>query len=75
MDSWLGFFNTENQQRKESKMGLVGLAVLGIILGATGMEFLRTSKPELVEKAEDGIKRFVKSMRLSKSDDKKPKAK
>jgi len=56
-------------------MGLVGLAVLGIILGATGMEFLRTSKPELVEKAEDGIKRFVKSMRLSKSDDKKPKAK
>ena len=39
------------------------------------MELLRTSKPELVEKAEDGIKRFVKSTRLSKSGDKKAKAK
>ena len=56
-------------------MGLVGLAVLGIILGATGMEFLRTSKPELVEKAEDGVKHFVNSIRLSKSDDKKAKEK
>lgn len=56
-------------------MGLVGLAILGIILGAAGMEFLRTSKPELVEKAEDGIKRFVKSIRLSKSNVKKAKAK
>ena len=56
-------------------MGLVGLAILGIILGAAGMQFLRSSKPELVEKAEDGIKRFVKSIRLSKSDDKKAKEK
>ncbi|MBA7610347.1 hypothetical protein ES703_17555 [subsurface metagenome] len=56
-------------------MTVVGLAVLGIILGAAGMQFLRSSKPELVEKAEDGIKRFVKSIRLSKSDDKKAKAK
>ena len=56
-------------------MTVVGLAVLGIILGAAGMQFLRSSKPELVEKAEDGIKRFVKSIRLSKSDDKKTKAK
>ncbi|MCK4792073.1 MAG: hypothetical protein KAV87_50555 [Desulfobacteraceae bacterium] len=56
-------------------MSIVGLAVLGIILGAVGMQFLRSSKPELVEKAEDGIKRFVKSIRLSKSNDKRAKEK
>ena len=56
-------------------MGLIGLAVLGIILGAAGMEFLRSSKPGVVDKAEDSIKRFVKSIRLFKSDDKKTKAK
>jgi len=56
-------------------MTVVGLAVLGIILGAAGMQYLRSRKPELVEKAEDGIKRFVKSIRLSKSDDKKAKDK
>jgi len=39
------------------------------------MQFLRSSKPELVETAEDDMKRFVKSIRLSKSDDKKAKAK
>lgn len=56
-------------------MGAVGLAVLGIILGAAGMQYLRSSKPELVEKAEDGVKHFVNSIRLSKSDDKKAKEK
>ena len=56
-------------------MTVVGLAVLGIIMGAAGMQFLRSSKPELVEKAEDGIKRFVNSMRLSKSDDENAKEK
>lgn len=56
-------------------MAAVGLAILGIILGAAGMQYLRSSKPELVEKAEDDIKRFVKSIRLSKSDDKKAKEK
>ncbi|NQT02141.1 MAG: hypothetical protein HQ580_08965 [Planctomycetes bacterium] len=56
-------------------MTVVGLAVLGIILGAAGMQFLRSSKPEMVEKVEDGLKRFVNSIRLSKSDDKKAKEK
>jgi hypothetical protein len=56
-------------------MGLVGLVILGIILGAAGMQFLRSSRPELVEKTEDSIKSLVKSIRLSKSDDEKAKAK
>lgn len=56
-------------------MAAVGLAILGIILGAAGMQYLRSSKPELVEKAEDGVKRFVRSIRLSKSDGKKAKKK
>jgi len=40
-------------------MAVFGLVILGIILGAAGMQFLRSSKPELVEKTENGIKRFV----------------
>ncbi len=56
-------------------MAVIGLVILGILLGAACMQFLRSSKPELVEKAEDGIKRFVKSICLSNSDDKKAKAK
>ena len=52
-------------------MTLVGLAVVGIILGAAGMQFLRSSKPEMVEKAEDGLKRFVNSIRLSQQNYKK----
>jgi hypothetical protein len=75
MDGRLGFFNTENEPGRESKMGLVGLVIMGIILGAAGMQFLRSSKPELVERTEDSITRFVKSIWLSKSDAKKPKEK
>jgi hypothetical protein len=56
-------------------MTIVGLAVIGIILGAAGMQFLRTSNPEMVEKAEHSIKRFVNSIHLSKSDNKKEKDK
>ena len=52
-------------------MGLVGLTVLGIILGAAGMEFLRASKPEVVANVENGVKRFINSMRPSKRGDKK----
>jgi len=50
-------------------MAVLGLAVLGIILGAAGMQFLRSDKPEFVEKVENGIKRFAKSICLSKSDE------
>jgi len=56
-------------------VAVFGLAVLGIVLGAAGMQFLRSSKPELMEKVENDIKHFAKSIRLSKSDDKKAKAK
>jgi len=51
-------------------MAAIGLAILGVLLGAAGMHFLRSSKPELVEKAEDGIKRFWISMPFTKSNDK-----
>ncbi len=51
-------------------MAVIGLAILGILLGAAGMQFLRSSKPELVAKVEDGIKRFWNSMPFTKSDDK-----
>ena len=56
-------------------MAVIGLAILGIILGAAGMQFFRSSKPELVEKAEDGIGRLWNSIPFIKSDDKKAKAK
>lgn len=47
-------------------MGLVGLMLLGIVLGAAGTEILRVKKPELVEKIEDAAKRFVDSVCSSK---------
>lgn len=54
-------------------MELVGLALLGVILGAAGTEFLRAKKPELVEKVENAARRFVDSLCSSKSDDEKAK--
>ena len=57
------------------KMGLIGWAFLGIVLGAAGTEFLHTSKPELVEKIEGAAKRFVDSLCSAKSDDGKAKKK
>jgi hypothetical protein len=74
MDSWLGFFIT-TIKRKELKMAVIGLAILGIILGAAGMEYLRKSKPELVERGTNGVKGLWNSMGFSKSDDKKTKEK
>ena len=40
-------------------MQLVGLALLGVAFGAAGAEFLRASKPELVKKVEDRVRRFM----------------
>jgi len=53
----------------ELKMGSVGLALLGLVLGAAGAEFLRAKKPELVEKIEDSAKRFVESLNSLESAD------
>ena len=54
-------------------MGLAGLAILGIVLGAAGTEYLRASNPELIEKVEDAARRFADSVCSSKSDDQKAK--
>jgi hypothetical protein len=54
-------------------MGLVGLAILGVILGAAGMEFLRANKPEQVEKVENGVKRLLSFIRLPRADSNKTK--
>ncbi len=54
-------------------MELVGLALLGVVLGAAGTEFLRAKKPELVEKVENAARRLVDSLCSSKSDDEKAK--
>ena len=53
------------------KMGLIGLAFLGVVLGAAGTEFLRVKRPDIIEKIEDAAKRFVDSVCPSKSDDEK----
>lgn len=47
-------------------MGIVGWAILGVVLGAVGSEILHSRKPNLVEKVEDTAKRLVDSMRSSK---------
>ena len=53
-------------------MQLVGLTLLGVAFGAAGAEFLRTSKPELVKKVEDWVRRFMdgffNSLGLKKQD-------
>ncbi len=55
-------------------MELLGLAFLGVVLGAAGTEFLRVKRPEIIEKVEDAARRFVDSVPIlsgSKSDDEK----
>ncbi len=52
------------------KMG-IGLALLGVAIGAAGTEFLRTKRPDLIEKIEGAAKQFVDSVCPSKSDDEK----
>jgi hypothetical protein len=52
-------------------MGMLGLAFLGVVVGAVGTEFLRLKRPDIVEKIEDAAKHFVDSLCTSKSDDEK----
>jgi len=52
-------------------MGVIGLALLGVVLGAAGAEVLRAKKPEVIEKIEDTARRFVDSICPSKPDDEK----
>ena len=52
-------------------MGIVGLAFLGVVVGAAGSEFLRLKRPDIIEKVEDAAKRFVDSVCPSKTDDEK----
>jgi len=55
------------------KMVLVGMALLGVALGATGTEFLHVKRPDIIEKIEDAARRFVDSAYSSDSNDKKTK--
>ncbi len=50
-------------------MTLVGLAFLGVVVGAAGSEFLRLKRPDIIEKVEDAAKRFVDKVYPSESDD------
>ena len=40
----------------------IGLALLGIAIGAAGVEVLRAKKPEIIDKVEGAAKGFVESM-------------
>jgi len=51
-------------------MGVIGLALLGVVLGAAGAEVLRAKKPEVIEKIEDAARRFTDSICPSKPDKK-----
>lgn len=52
-------------------MGVIGLALLGVVLGAAGTEFLRASNPKLIGKVEDAARRFADLVCSSRSDDRK----
>ena len=49
------------------KMGFIGLALLGVVLGAAGTGILHAKSPELVEKVEKAAKRFVDCFLSSKT--------
>ncbi|MFC1734932.1 hypothetical protein ACFL1X_02375 [Candidatus Hydrogenedentota bacterium] len=49
-------------------MGSIGLALLGILIGAGGAEILRGKRPDLVKKTEESAKRFVDRFMSKKSD-------
>ena len=49
----------------------IGLALLGVALGAAGAEFLRAKRPDVIEKIENAAKHFVDSICPSESDDEK----
>ena len=49
----------------------IGLALLGVALGAAGTEFLRAKRPDIIEKIEDAAKRFVDSVCPLEPKDKK----
>ena len=57
------------------KMVLFGWAVLGVAFGAVGSEFLRASRPELIEKVEKAAKQLVDRFCQPKSDSDKVKHK
>jgi len=48
-------------------MSVLGLALLGVLIGAAGSEILRATRPDVVEKIEDSARRFVASFSTSKS--------
>ena len=50
-------------------MGVIGLGILGVVLGAAGTEFLRTKRPDIIEKIEDSAKRLADTIFSSKSED------
>ncbi|MHC4085602.1 MAG: hypothetical protein ACYSWZ_04440 [Planctomycetota bacterium] len=47
----------------------IGLALLGVALGAAGTELLRVKRPDIIEKVEEAARRFVDSVCPSDSDD------
>lgn len=54
------------------------MALLGVVFGAAGTEFLRVKRPDIIEKVEDAARRFVDSVPIlsgSKSDDEKTREK
>lgn len=62
-----GFFIKTVTLGNKLKMG-IGLALLGVALGAAGTELLRAKRPDIVEKIEDAARNFVDSVFLSKEE-------
>ena len=53
-------------------MAVFGLMIVGVALGAAGVEFLRAKNPELLEKIEARAKRFVDGLDWSEPEEEKP---
>jgi len=51
-------------------MSMVGLALVGVLVGAAGAEFLRATKPDSVKRLEESARRFVDRLGISALSDK-----
>jgi len=49
----------------------IGIGLVGVVIGAAGVELLRRQKPETIKKVEEAARRFVDSIWSKQSEDDK----
>jgi len=50
-------------------MTIIAWGLLGVLLGAAGVEYLRATRPELIKGVEEAARRFAESFSSAESSD------